>query len=251
MDVLAIRIEGTEVDPANLYDSEFYSSLSEQVTQSARICMPLFIELLNPNSILDVGCGQGNWLNVCRELGADDITGVDGAYVREEELKMAKDKFVPHDLMKPFNLERQFDLALCLEVGEHIPDEHAKTLVESLTKHSSAIIFSAAVPGQGGVNHINEQWPWYWKEKFAKHGYVQLDPFRRLLWGNSKVLIYYQTNIFLYVDEIIHRDLIDKVGVPDRRSELTLIRTTILQGLTAPGLIERAVSKAKSVFNRN
>lgn len=213
--------------------------------------MPLFIDLLKPKSVLDIGCGQGNWLNICMELGVDDITGIDGDYVSQSELKIPIDKFKSHDLMKPLNLERQYDLAMCLEVGEHIPDAKAETLVESLVKHSNAIVFSAAVPGQGGVNHINEQWPWYWKEKFEKHRYVQLDPFRRMLWGNPKVLIYYQTNIFLYVNEMIHRDMIEKIGVPDRRSELSLVRTTILQGLTSPSLITRVIQKAKSVIENS
>ena len=106
------------------------------------------------------------------------------------------------------------------------------------------------MPGQGGIHHINEQWPWYWKELFARHGYVQLDPFRRAIWKNPDVAVYYQHNLFLYVDPAAHQPLIDQVGVPDKYHELTLVRTSILQELTGPGPMVHFLRQLENQLSR-
>ena len=196
-------------------------------------------ELLRPSSVVDVGCGQGEWLAAFAELGVAEYHGVDGAYVADDQLLIPRERFTRHDLTQPLTLGRRFDVALSLEVGEHLPARAAAEFVRGLIALAPAVVFSAAVPGQGGVHHVNEQWPWYWKELFARYGYVQLDPFRQRLWKNPDVVVYYQHNLFLYVDPAVHCGLIDRVGVPDKYSELTLVRTSILQELTAPGPVTR------------
>jgi SAM-dependent methyltransferase len=236
----------------NLYSPRFYRQENRHSATSGRTCVPLILDLLRPASVIDVGCGQGEWLAAFAECGIADYQGIDGDYVGDDQLLIRRERFMRHDLTRPLCLDRSYDLALSLEVGEHLPTAAAPTYVAGLTELAPAVVFSAAVPGQGGVHHINEQWPWFWKELFASHGYVQLDPFRQSIWKNPNVAVYYQHNLFLYVNPGIHRPLIDRVGVPDKYTELTLVRTTILQDLTRPGplvdLWQRLGRKLKGLF---
>ena len=161
--------------------------------------LPVLFELYKPNSILDVGCGLGNWIQVAKQLGVKEVTGVDGSYVNRSLLKISADEFVEKDLTKPFNLQKKYDLSICLEVAEHLPDSSADGLIESLTKHADVILFSAALPGQGGQNHINEQWPEYWQKLFTKYDFEMLDYLRPKIWNNQKIERWYRQNMFLVV----------------------------------------------------
>jgi SAM-dependent methyltransferase len=163
---------------------------------SPREVVPLIMNLFYPKSVLDVGCGLGTWLRVFEEGGVIDYLGVDGEYVDKRLLKIPEEKFLAVDLQKQWSVNRKFDLVICLEVAEHLREESADLLVESLVSHGDTIVFSAAIPGQGGQYHINEQWPRYWQEKFAKHGFYYHDELRPLIWENSRVDWWYRQNIF-------------------------------------------------------
>jgi SAM-dependent methyltransferase len=168
------------------------SSAAEQV-------LPVLFEIYKPSSILDVGCGLGNWIEVAKKISGAEITGVDGDYVNRSLLKIEENEFVEKDLTKPFDLNRKFDLAICLEVAEHLPEASAEGFVKSITNHSDVIMFSAALPGQGGQHHINEQWPIYWQELFNDCGYEMIDFFRFKIWNNPKIEYWYKQNLFLVV----------------------------------------------------
>lgn len=168
------------------------SSAAEQV-------LPVLFEIYTPSTIIDVGCGLGNWIEVAKKISKADVIGVDGNYVNRSLLKIEENEFVEKDLTKPFDLDKKFDLAICLEVAEHLPETSAEGFVKSLTNHSDVIMFSAALPGQGGQNHINEQWPSYWQEHFDKCGFEMIDFFRFKIWNNPKIEYWYKQNLFLVV----------------------------------------------------
>jgi SAM-dependent methyltransferase len=168
------------------------SSAAEQV-------LPVLFEIYKPSSILDVGCGLGNWIEVAKKISGAEIKGVDGDYVDRRLLKIEENEFVECDLTKPFDLNRKFDLAICLEVAEHLPEASAEGFIKSITNHSDVIMFSAALPGQGGQNHINEQWPSYWQEHFDNCGFEMIDFFRFKIWNNPKIEYWYKQNLFLVV----------------------------------------------------
>lgn len=161
--------------------------------------LPLVFEILKPKSILDIGCGIGTWLKVAKDHGVSDVLGIDGDYVDKSQLKIDTAEFVEKDLEKPFDLGRKFDLAICLEVAEHLKESSAANFVASLTKHADVILFSAALPGQGGQRHINEQWPDYWSNLFSKSGFSMTDPIRGRIWNNEAVDWWYRQNIFLVI----------------------------------------------------
>ncbi len=148
-----------------------------------------------------MGCGLGTWLAVFRENGIADVVGVDGDYVDRARLEIPPDNFVPHDLARALRLQRKFDLAVSLEVAEHLPAECAAMFVDSLTALSPFVLFSAAIPFQGGTNHVNEQWPDYWAALFEARGFAPVDCIRREVWSNEDVEWWYAQNILLFVDE--------------------------------------------------
>jgi SAM-dependent methyltransferase len=165
--------------------------------------VPRVLELCAPNhirSVVDVGCGLGTWLRVFRESGVEDIFGVDGEYVNRDKLEIPMSSFATHDLAQPLDLSRSFDLAISLEVAEHIAPEFANIFVQSLTRLAPIVLFSAAVPGQGGKHHVNEQWPEYWVAQFAAQRFVAVDCLRFDLLGHSQVEYWYQQNTVIFVD---------------------------------------------------
>lgn len=162
-----------------------------------REVVPIIMELIKPKSVLDVGCGTGTWLKAFEEAGVEHYYGLDGHYVKESQLQIPHKKFIVTDFSKQWAINEEFDLVVSLEVAEHLPESSADTFIESLVAHGDVILFSAAVPGQGGQHHINEQWPEYWQQKFAKHGFYFHDTIRPLIWNNEKVNWWYRQNIFI------------------------------------------------------
>jgi SAM-dependent methyltransferase len=168
---------------------------------SARIILSNLFERYRPKSVLDVGCGIGTWLEVAAELGVQEVIGVEGQWLDRDLARIPRERIVTHDLERPFDLQRRFDLAICLEVGEHLSHEAAPAFVESLVRHSDAVLFSAAIPLQGGDHHVNEQFPDYWQQLFGERGYVAVDAIRPLIWYSTEVLIWLRQNVVLFVKE--------------------------------------------------
>jgi predicted RNA methylase len=165
--------------------------------KAPKVVVPFLVELFNPKSVIDIGCGIGTWLSVFKENGVSEILGVDGAYVDKKMLKISEASFKPHDLNTYLNIDRKFDIAICLEVAEHIKESSSDSLVQSLTNVSDTIIFGAAIKGQEGQNHINEQDYEYWQKKFEKHGYKFFDILRYKFWNNTDVDWWYSQNMFV------------------------------------------------------
>ncbi|MGI0086116.1 MAG: class I SAM-dependent methyltransferase [Nitrososphaerales archaeon] len=181
------------------YDSSFYSAQTKNTESSAEEVLDLALSKISPRSIVDVGCGSGHWLRYARDhFDITDILGLD-FFVPDTELVIPQENFLRTDLSAPIELSRRFDLAISIEVAEHLPPASADTFVKSLTGLSDVVLFSAAIPKQGGNNHLNEQWPDYWERLFKEDGYVALDCLRRDLWTNPKVKVWHAQNIFFYV----------------------------------------------------
>lgn len=183
------------------YDRSFWEDQGEVARNAAEIVAGVVGEYLRPASVVDVGCGVGEWLVAFGRQGATDLLGVDAPYIDRGLLVIAPDRFFAHDLTEPLRLGRGFDLAISLETAEHLPPEAAETLVESLVRLAPVILFSAAIPGQGGVHHVNEQWPAYWAERFAGHGYAPVDCLRPRIWSDDRIAFWYRQNTLLYVRE--------------------------------------------------
>ena len=183
----------------DMYDADFFRSQRDGSIRSATVIVPLVETLIKPASVVDIGCGTGGWLSVFADRGVRDIAGLDGDYVDASMLRFPLESFRAADLSWPFTFERTFDLAMSLEVGEHLPPSSAAAYVDSLTRLSDVVLFSAAVPFQGGKQHVNEQWPDYWARLFEARGFVCFDCIRKRIWSNPDVQWWYAQNILLFV----------------------------------------------------
>lgn len=182
------------------YDYIFYKHQHDTSFQAARVIVPFIIETLQPKSVIDVGCGTGAWLYWFERYGIQDYVGVDGEYVVRSNLMISEEKFVEHDLTRPLMFDRTFDLAICLEVAEHLPENCAERLVDDLTRLSHQILFSAAIPFQGGTHHIHERWQSYWIDKFHKRDYKEYDIIRPRFW-EEEIPWWYIQNSLLFIKE--------------------------------------------------
>lgn len=180
------------------YSSRYYESIKEDSAASAQETVPLIAALFAPKSVIDVGCGSGTWTRAYSQYQAQ-VLGIDGFQVTPNQLVIPADHFQRTDLAQPLRLNRRFDLANCLEVAEHLPASRADSFVHDLCQLADVVIFSAAVPGQGGTHHINEQWPSYWIPLFEKNGFAPLDCLRHQLWNNPRVAWWYAQNIFAFI----------------------------------------------------
>jgi hypothetical protein len=188
------------LDARQAYPSEFYCLHRDGALRSAAVVVPLVIGMVHPSSVIDLGCGTGTWLSVFAANGVDDFLGVDGDHIERSLLDIPEANFLPFDLTRPLILDRKYDLAVSLEVAEHLPHSAADTFVESLTRASNVVLFSAAIPRQGGTGHVNEQWPDYWVERFEQKGFVAADALRPLVWNDPKVEVWYAQNSLIFVN---------------------------------------------------
>lgn len=182
-----------------MYNEKFFKGIRNSSYVSAKEIVPIILKIFKPKSVIDLGCATGAWLKVFTELGIEKIVGVDGSYVDYNELEIPKENFITHDLSKEFKYNKKFDLAISLEVAEHLPEASAEIFVKSLTNLSDIIVFSAAVPNQGGTHHINEQWPEFWIDIFKRNNFTVFDCIRKRIWNNKYISWYYAQNIFVYV----------------------------------------------------
>ena len=185
----------------DVYGAGFYASQRRASKRSAAVLVPLLMALVEPASVVDVGCGVGAWLQRFAEEGVSEILGLDGPWVDRGLLEVPAECFVAMDLSRPDGLPHRFDLATCLEVAEHIPRAAAPGLVALLCQAAPAVCFGAAIPGQGGAEHLNEQWPGYWSDLFSDQGYRMLDVIRPRVWEDSGIEPWSAQNTFLYVAE--------------------------------------------------
>lgn len=184
-----------------MYDFSWHKHHGDMTSASAVKTLTRLREIAPFASVLDVGCGDGRWLAASMSLGVNDIQGVDGPWTDLADMMIPGETVRIHNLSDSFSLERTFDLAMSMEVAEHVAPSSADRFVANLTRHSDFVLFGAAIPHQGGFRHINEQWQSYWRDRFAGQGYVAFDPLRRALWDEPDVHYWYKQNMLVYVRE--------------------------------------------------
>lgn len=155
----------------NRFTSEEFKRIQDEERPQAERLAKYVISTYEPKYVVDVGCATGLYLKPFYEAGINafglelekippEITDIPARYIFEINLSQ------PIPLVPYCN-----DLAFCLEVLEHIEAEEALVALDNLTKMARRIIFSAAIPGQGGHGHINCQPKEYWLKAFANRGF--------------------------------------------------------------------------------
>lgn len=167
---------------------------------AANEIVPVIMDLVKPKKVVDVGCGIGTFTSVFKEYGAS-VIGIDGPWCKKELLfkNIEPEEFLEMELEKEISLDNKFDLVVCLEVAEHLTPERADSFITDLIKLGDIILFSAAIPNQGGENHFNEQWLGYWESLFSENEFMVIDCLRPIFWDNPKVFYWYKQNIVLVI----------------------------------------------------
>lgn len=181
------------------YDGGFYADQVEGSAQSAAVVLPIVFGVFTPASVIDVGCGQGAWLAAAERLGSARLTGLDGEWVDRAALRSARIDFRPTDLAGTIAIDVRHDLCISVEVAEHLPAARADAFVEALCEASDVVLFSAAVPQQGGTEHVNEERASRWAARFDSRGYTAFDLVRGAVWSDPRVAWWYRQNILVYV----------------------------------------------------
>ena len=223
--------------------------------ESPNEIVPEIIKLLEPKSVVDVGCGVGTFLKAFKHHGVNDVYGVDGEWVDRDLLHkyISEDEFNACNLEEKIVLKKKYDLAISLEVAEHLSEKSAKIFVESLVSAGKVILFSAAIPLQGGQNHINEQYLSYWESLFKEHNYVLHDVIRPILWDNPKVFCWYKQNTVLFGPKEI--DFKTEVQYCPIRNvvhpELFTIKAKLADQMTNPSIVGGVKVLTRSVIGPN
>jgi len=221
-----------------VYNEDFYSNRHSRTKYAAKTILSKVIEV-HPSitSAIDIGCGVGTWLSVLKQHGVSNVQGVDGPWVEQKLLEIPPECFRSYDFKVPeidLTFNRRYDLAICLEVAEHIDPPKAKAFVQYLTTLSDLILFSAAIPGQGGIGHVNEQWPSYWVGLFSEHGYVVRDTLRLKIWNDDQIPWWYRQNIMLFLSKeetlCTNSSNVDMSAIPVVHPVLLRAKTEIYTG---------------------
>lgn len=217
------------------YTGGFYQDLEPTSLFSAKAALSIIFGVLDINSVVDFGCGTGSWLRAAGELGARKLTGVDGPWVKREMLVDTSIDLITANLESPIASPGAHDLAMSVEVAEHLTPARADGFVNELCTASSHVMFGAAIPGQGGTGHINEQWQSYWARKFIANGYHPLDIVRPQLHDQKLVNTWYRNNILLYVRKDEYGSLMQRI-LSEEKLSLTHLDNVIPDMFENPGL---------------
>ena len=255
--LVQVKAMATDAQPdGNRYDTLFYQYQREGSKRSAHALLLHVVGPLKIASVLDVGCGAGAWLAAHRSLGLSDHVGVDGEYVDRSMLLVASNRFLPRDVSAPFELGRQFDLVQCLEVGEHVPTSASATLVDNIVRHGRHALFSAAVPGQGGEGHINEQQYEFWRDLFAERGYRLFDFIRPDIQADTNIEPWYRYNVLFFCRDdaiaalpakIVATRVSDHAPIKDYSPAGYRLRKAVMRSLPPRAVSALAVFKHKLV----
>lgn len=189
-----------ETNSHEVYNDAFYNNNRYDSFTSARRVLEPIIKRLNVKSIIDFGCGTGTWLFAAEMLSVNKVYGIDGDYINRSMLLIDENDFHAHDLTAPIECPEKYDLAISMEVGEHLPPEASSTYIKSICSSSDLVLFSAAHVGQGGDRHINEQPFSFWNKLFMENGYKHLE-IRPFFSGDWEIESWYRDNMGIFVRE--------------------------------------------------
>ncbi|MBI3652541.1 MAG: hypothetical protein HY231_16085 [Acidobacteria bacterium] len=221
--------------------------------ETAKRIVPVLLNLLGlPQSVVDLGGGGGGWCKAFKESGVKRIHCIDHVSVQANDLLIDEEEFIPCNFEVETPTLIKAELAMSIEFAEHISRKRSEAIVEFLTASAPIVLFSAAIPRQGGVGHINEQWPIFWRNLFAQKHYQMVDAIRPQILFDTEILPWVRQNLFLFVEQAQLETLPAlKHCPPFLPNEFELVETGILSRplglreilLELPRALTRALSR--------
>lgn len=149
-----------------IYGEQYYEHMDREsaINDSEQFANAVLSEY-SPASIIELGCGTGRLLYPYQEEELE-VRGVELSSIAQKVSRLSSNHFEEYDLTDPYYPEREYDIVLCIEVLEHLPESAADTIVDSICRSAPVAIITAATPGQGGTHHVNEKPHNYWINKF-------------------------------------------------------------------------------------
>ena len=182
--------------------SQSYFNTFPDSTEAAELIVPLVLDVVDlPRSVVDLGGGVGTWSRAFKRHGVNKVTCIDSGSIDRSELLVSENEFMGADLSASIPAPIDSDLAVSLEFAEHVPAQRSSQIVEFLTSSASIVLFSAAIPGQFGPGHINEQPAGYWRKLFREYGYRHHDVIRPRIICRREVPFWYRQNLSIYANE--------------------------------------------------
>jgi predicted RNA methylase len=189
---------------ANFYHSGYFSSSIFDYDYAA--IAETIIKEYQPKRIIDFGCGTGDLARAFASRGVT-VVAIDG-YSTPDFSAYSNIHFTKVDLnnvaatqkfLKQF--EAKFDLAISIEVAEHLNPDVSSSFIEWMTSMADVIVFSAAVPSQDGDGHINCRSRSDWYQFIKQHEYVIADTLRQHFTLNPRLGLWHKFNIVDYVQK--------------------------------------------------
>lgn len=235
---------------SSLPDSWVFGDIEKRKVNARKVLQPVFGILGVPNSFLDIGGGAGSWCAAAKNLGVQRVRLVDACPPNQVIPELSQEEQVQANLEEGIPNQGQFDLVICIEVIEHLTDHAASRLIKQMTSFSNFILFSAAIPGQGGIGHISERLHEYWHNKFSQFKFDKYDVIRPMLISRSDISSIHRQNLFIYAKKECSHSLAD---LPQICDDMELIRAEHLKSLyhkepidlrTALGSIPNALKRS-------
>jgi SAM-dependent methyltransferase len=184
-----------------IYDTSYYAKhIEPAMACSAEAMADAIIAAFSPSTVIDVGCGSGNLLLALK------IRGVRGVGYEYSAAALALCRQRALDVRR-LDIERdpmpsgRADVVISTEVAEHLPESCADRFVDLLTGLADNVVLTAALPGQGGTDHVNEQPNEYWIAKFAGRGLFldeMITSLWRRTWPERGVIANLSTNVLVF-----------------------------------------------------
>jgi SAM-dependent methyltransferase len=225
---------------------DFFAARHEKTAHAAATMAGIVVDVLGgvPERVLDVGCGVGTFLDAFATAGTTTISGIEGSWLNRDHVVVDATSIVEADLEDALLDVGSFDLVVSLEVAEHLSPGRAESFVTELCSLAPAVLFSAAIPLQGGVGHLNEQWPSWWGRHFAANGLRPLDCIRPAIWSDGRIATWYRQNTILYLAD--GHAALDAAGPVEDLGALNLVHPSTYED-KVPG---NSISKATKALLR-
>jgi len=200
-------MSGLKKQRSSTYARHFYEERRNRTTYAAQKVLSIVADLCNFESVVDFGCGTGTWLANTRSFGSKRLLGIEGPWLHQDLLDDPSIPIRLQDFEAEIQLSAHFDLAISLEVAEHLSQGRAPSFIRDICVSARAVLFSAAIPHQGGDSHVNEQWQGYWANLFLENGYLPVDAVRPRIWQDERIPFYYRQNVLMYVPQEAYEDV--------------------------------------------